>query len=87
MLRSSVDARRYGLVIVAVVLAGAQVTPSLAADRDHHDRRPARYVHHGPPPPAYGYDAPTYVATPPPMVYAPPAYASPFNLGLSLTIR
>jgi hypothetical protein len=38
-----------------------------------HDRREA--------PPVYGYDVPTYVPDPPPVVYAPPA---PSSSGLNL---
>jgi hypothetical protein len=80
-------AHRLAAVAAAVVLAGAMITPALAAHDDHHDRGPARHYHHGPPAPAYGYGAQTYVATPPPLVYGPPVYASPFNLGLSFNIR
>jgi len=73
-----------------VVMMGLALgTPALAQphDRDHH---PPRHFHHRPPPPppapVYGYDVPTVVAAPPPLVYAPPA-APEIALGLSFNLR
>jgi len=78
---------RFRAVFAAVavaVLAGSMIAPSFAADRDHHDRRPVRHYHHAPPGPAYGYDVPGYVQAPPPVVYAPPVYATPFSLNFNI---
>jgi len=80
--------RRLRLAVAALAvtaIAGGLAAPSVAAPRDR-GRHP---VHHGyrRPPPAYGYGVPTYVPAPPPLVYSPPAYASPFSLGLSFNIR
>jgi hypothetical protein len=86
MSKNALLVRLSGAVLAAAVLGGGLSAPSFAEDRDHHDRRPVRHFHHAPPP-AYGYGAPTYVQTPPALVYAPPSYASPFNLGLSFNIR
>jgi hypothetical protein len=80
------SARLLCAAVTVAMLGGGLSMPSQAEDRDHNDRHPVRHYHHAPPP-AYGYDAPTYVQTPPPLVYAPPSYASPFNLGLSFNIR
>jgi hypothetical protein len=74
-------------VAIAVLGVVALAGTAAADSHDHHDDHYRHVVHHRPPPrPAWGYDAPTYVQTPPPVVYAPPVYQSPFNLGLSLNI-
>jgi hypothetical protein len=84
---------RRGRVILAalaaLLLAGSLSAPSFAADRGRHDRRPARHYHHPPSRPAYGYGygGPGYIQAPPPVVYAPPVYTTPFSLGLNFNIR
>jgi hypothetical protein len=66
-------------LLLSFALGGIAFSPAAAQDRDRHDdrgrheeRRPVRRPHH-PSPPAWGYDAPSYVQAPPPVVYAPPA--------------
>jgi hypothetical protein len=69
----------------AVLIAGVASTAS-AEPRDRqvrherHYRRPA-------PRPAWGYDQPSYVAAPPPLVYAPPSGPAVLNFGITLPIR
>jgi hypothetical protein len=73
-------------IAAAMLIAGA-VAPASAdehGDRrgrnDHHERHDRR----PPPRPAWGYDQPSYVEAPPPMVYAPPQEPAFLNFGITL---
>ena len=57
-------------------------------DRDH-ERDRGRHEEHRPPPRVYGYgyDAPSYVRAPPPVVYATPELPPVINFGFSLDLR
>ncbi|HXQ52890.1 MAG TPA: hypothetical protein VN802_17495 [Stellaceae bacterium] len=82
---------RAAAAALSVAVLSAAIAGSALADPrdDHRDRRPRhRVVHRAPPPPAvYGYDTPTYVEAPPPMVYAPPQMPAVLSFGLTLPIR
>lgn len=66
---------------VAFFVVGIAAGPAHADDRDHRDRR---HFQHRPPPPNWGYDQPTYVPAPPPVVYAPPIPPAGINFSLNL---
>jgi len=68
--------------LALVLLTGGAAT---ADSRDHHYYHHVR--HHRPPPPAWGYGQPSYVASPPPLVYAPPSGPAVLNFGITLPIR
>jgi len=80
-----------GLRIIAAALAAATLIagvagPAGADPRDRHDRH-VRHRHYAPAAPAWGYDQPSYVAAPPPVVYAPPQGPAMLNFGITLPIR
>jgi hypothetical protein len=80
-----------GLRIAAAALAVATLIagvagPAGADSRDHRDRN-VRHRHYAPPRQAWGYDQPSYVAAPPPLVYAPPQGPAMLNFGITLPIR
>ncbi len=86
--------RRTAAALVAAVLAGGLAGAALAQDRDRDHGRdhrpPPRHERHRPPPPppvAWGYDQPTYVQAPPPIVYSAPAPPAAINFGLNLNLR
>ncbi len=81
-----------GLRIAAAALAAATLIvgvagPAGADDRDHRGRRVVHHRHYAPPRPAWGYDQPSYVAAPPPVVYAPPQGPAMLNFGITLPLR
>ena len=90
------NSRRFARISTAAALTlavGATVFAAGHARADGHrrGRHPPhhRLIQHRPPPPpvVMGYDAPTYVAAPPPIVYAPPAPPAVISLGINLNLR
>lgn len=85
--------RAAAAALAMAVLLGGVASPAGADpyDRDQHDQHDQRRApvrHRRPPPPPrrdWGYDVPTYVQAPPPMVYAPPE--GPAVLNFSLNFR
>jgi len=77
------------VMALAFAVAALGAGPARADEHPRHPRPHHRPVHHHPPPPpvVMGYDAPTYVASPPPLVYAPPAPPAVISLGINLNLR
>jgi hypothetical protein len=72
--------RAAAAALAIAVLLGSVAGPAIADSRDH--RRPVR--HRRAPPPRWGYDQPTYVQAPPPVVYAPPEGPAALNFSVNL---
>jgi hypothetical protein len=79
----SISIRTFRVAAAAFVLAGLLGSllpgPAVAAERGRRE-----VVHHRAYHPArqesWGYDRPTYVQAPPPVIYSPPAYSPGINL-------
>lgn len=75
-------------VLAAAVAMGALAGPARADEHGRHRRPPHhRPIRRPPRPVVMGYDAPTYVEAPPPIVYAPPAPPALLSLGINLNLH
>jgi len=81
-------AMRLSLVaLVVAFVAGGMTDTAVAQPYPYHRPPPRHFRRRPPPPPTWGYDRPTYVPAPPPVVYAPPGPPAAINFGLSLNLR
>jgi hypothetical protein len=62
--------------VLAGLLGSLLPGPALAAERGRREAVHHQAYHHQ----RWGYDAPTYVQAPPPIIYSPPAYSPGINL-------
>lgn len=73
--------RAAAAAVAMVLLVGGAAGTATADPRDRG--REHHFRHRRPPPPNWGYDQPSYVAVPPPLVYAPEAPPAAINFSLN----